>query len=148
MNRLLEQRFSNAEVKTVSRDTRNIKGTLYFQALINGNLTQMETHRAAAVQPQFLTSEQFRQRITALCQEAGLTIKQFEAGSEKREANLFLQPIKFRAFGLKAKATTLLRQIMDENLNVSFSKISLIANDVDSSNPYISLVINIGLYRE
>jgi hypothetical protein len=150
VGRLLGQKFTTADVKILSRDTRNVKGIQYHQALINGSLDQKEATSAIkpVQQPRFLTAEQFQQRIKAICQESGLTIKQFDVGAEKSEATLSIQPIKFRAFGLKANATNLLRQILEENLNVSLSKISLIANDVDVSNPYNTLVINIGLFKE
>ena len=143
----LDQRLNSVTIKVLSRDKRNVKGKQYYQALINGSLNQ-DGMSGATQQPVFLSSEEFRQKLTMMCQESNLTVKQCDVAAEKREGNLFVQPIKFRAFGLKTDATSILEQILAENLNISFSKISLIANDIDLSNPYIALVMNIELYRE
>ncbi|MBC8184252.1 hypothetical protein H8E88_24420 [candidate division KSB1 bacterium] len=147
VNTQLKQRINSATIKILSRDKRNVKGKQYYQALINGSLNQ-DAMTGTARQPMFLSSEEFRQKLTTMCQESNLTVKQFNVAVEKSEGSLIIQPIKFRAFGLKANATSILKQILAENLNISFSKISLIANDIDLSNPYIALVMNIELYRE
>ena len=143
---LLQQKLYSADIKLLSRDSRNIKGRQYYQALINGSVNTEETSESVQ-QPQFLSSQELHQRLTEICQENSLTIKQFDSGVEKDDGDLIVHPIKFRAFGLKGNAINLLQQISNENINVSFSKISLIANDVDLSNPYITLVMNIVLYR-
>ena len=150
VNSLLKQKLNSAEIKVLSRDQRNVKGKQYYQALINGTLDQEEMSGTAnnAQQPRFLSTEEFRQRMTDMCQESNLTVKQFDAAAEKTVGGLIIQPIIFRAFGLKANATSILNQILSEHINISFSKISLIANDIDLSNPYIALVMNIELYRE
>ena len=143
---LLQQKLYSADIKLLSRDIRNIKGRQYYQALINGRVNTEEAP-VGVQQPRFLTSEEFHQRLITICQEAGLTIKQFDAGVEKNEGELIVQPIKFRAFGLKGNAINLLQQISIENINVGFEKISLIVNDTDLSNPYITLVMNITIFR-
>ena len=143
---LLQQKLYSADIKLLSRDTRNIKGRQYYQALIKGSVNPEEAP-ANVQQPRFLTLEEFHQWLINICQESGLTIKQFDRGVEKNEGELIVQPIKFRAFGLKGNAINLLQQISNENINVGFEKISLIANDVDLSNPYIHLVMNIALFR-
>lgn len=150
VNSLLEQKLSSADVKVLSRDTRNVSGKQYYQALINGTLNQDEMSGATstAQPPMFLSTEEFHQSLTAMCQESNLTVKQFDTAIEKNVGGLIIQPIKFRAFGLKANATSILNQILSENMNISFSKISLIANDIDLSNPYVALVMNIELYKE
>jgi len=147
---LLKQKISSANIKILSRDKRSLKDKQYYQALINGSLNQDEMTGVEniAQQPMFLSSAEFRQRLTTMCQESNLTVKQFDVAGEKSVGGLIIQPIIFRAFGLKANATSMLNRILSENLNISFSKISLIANDIDLSNPYIALVMNIELYRE
>ncbi len=143
---LLKKKLYFANIKLLSRDTRTIKGRQYYQALINGSVNPEEAPTDVQ-QPRFLTSEEFHRWLITICQESGLTIKQFDRGVEKKEGELIVQPIKFRAFGLKGNAINLLQQILNENINVGFEKISLIANDVDLSNPYIHLVMNIALFR-
>ena len=56
-------------------------------------------------------------------------------------------PIKFKAIGQKSNIFTFLQQLVSSNINIGFSKISLIAKEIDLSNPDFTLLLNIGLYR-
>jgi len=147
---LLKQRLSSIDIKIISRDNRSIKGKQYYQALINGTVNTEQTYGGENIiqQPQFLASEELRQSLANICQESGITMKQFDSGVEKNDGELIVQPIKCKVTGLKANTTSLIQNLLNENINISFEKISLIGNEFDLSNPYFTLVMNLSLYRK
>ena len=94
-----------------------------------------------------MSSTDLQNQLTNMCRQAGLTIKQFDSGREKAEGEFRVLPIKFKAAGQKSNIFAFLQQLVSSNINISFSKIALIAKDVSLSNPDFTLLLNIGLYR-
>ncbi len=148
VNSQLQQNMYAANVNLLSKEDRTIQNRRLRQALVNGNVNMNQaTGESNPQEPTFLSATDFQNQLSSMCQQAGLTIKQFDTGREKAEGEFMILPIKFKATGQKSNIYTFLQQLVSSNLNVSFSKISLIAKEVDLSNPDFTLLLNIGLYR-
>jgi len=143
---VLRQKVYSANIRILSHDLRYIKGKQYYQALLNGKV-DVSSVSGVIQRPQFLTSDELYQRLKVFCEDNGLRIKQFDTGTERNQGDLNVLPITFRAFGIKAGIMNLMQQILAENINVSFVKISLIANEADLQRPYLTLVLNLTLYN-
>lgn len=149
LDAVIKQKISSADLRILTQDVRNIKGRQYFRALLNGNVqvgssSQMTKKMQS---PKFLTTADLKNQMNVMSEQFGLKVKQFDAGLEKVQGEFNTVPITFRAYGLKGNIINLLQQILTDNLNVSYVKIALIANDSDISSPYLTLVLNLNLYR-
>ena len=149
VNDKLKQKLNSNNLKLLSTDRRQVQGRQFRQALINGSVDVAATPQDENIvrQPTFLTPNELSQKLTSLCQKNGIKIKQLDTGVEKTEGELIIFPIKFRADGLKGNVLNLLQQLHTININLSCSKISLIANEADLNNPNITLVMNMALFR-
>jgi hypothetical protein len=149
VNSQLQQTLYSANVNLLSKDNRNIQSRQFRQALVNGNvdINQSPGELNNPQEPIYLSSADLQNQLASICQQAGLTIKQFDAGLEKADGQFMILPIKFKATGQKSHISAFLQQLINANINISFSKISLIANEADLSDPKITLLLNIGLYR-
>lgn len=145
VNGQLKQSLAPSEISLLSKETRSIQNRQVRQALVNGNvnLNQSLGEMTISREPTFLTTADLKNQLTSICQQAGLSIKQYDSGLEKNEGAFRISPIKFQAVGQKANVLAFLQQLLNQNLNISFSKISLI--NLHESN--ITLVLNINLYR-
>jgi hypothetical protein len=148
-NNQLQQNLYSADLKLLSKDNRNIQRRQFRQALVNGSVDvyQGGTDATNLQEPSYLNSAELRNQLSAICQQTNLTIKQFDAGLERTDGEFMISPIKFKAVGQKRSILSFLQQLLNENINIGFSKISLIANGVDLTDPNITLVLNITLYR-
>lgn len=149
VNSNLKQKLYDSEMKILSRNRRNIMGRSYRQALMNGNVNVGDGSGEFGTirEPKYLNANDLKNQLSRLCGQSGLALKQFDAGKNKIEGDFEIVPIKFRAVGTKSNILNFLQQVVDENVNINFTKISLIANDVDLSDSNISLVLNIELYQ-
>jgi len=148
VNSQLQQNLYAANVNLLSKEDRTIQNRRVRQALVNGNVNiNQATGESNPQEPTFLSSTDLQNQFATMCRQAGLTIKQFDAGREKTDGEFTILPIKFKATGQKSNIFAFLQQLVSSNINISFSKISLIAKDVDLSNPDFTLLLNIGLYR-
>jgi len=145
----LKQKLYSSDMKVLSRNNRNIQGRSLRQALMNGNVDLAESSSGAGAlrEPRYLSTDEMKDQITVLCNQAGIKMRQFDAGKNKTDGSFRTVPITFRAVGSKSSILAFLQQIRDENMNLDFSKISLIANDVDLSDSSLTLVLNIELYH-
>jgi hypothetical protein len=145
VNSQLQQSLSPSEINLLSKETRSIQNKQVRQALVNGNvnLNQSLGDITISQEPTYLSTADLKNQLTTICQQAGLSIKQYDSGLEKSEGAFRISPIKFQAVGQKANVLAFLQQLLNQNLNISFSKISLI--NLHESN--ITLVLNINLYR-
>jgi len=149
VNSQLQQNLIAANVSVISKDDRNIQNRRFRQALVNGNV---DINRSSGElnnpqEPTYLNSTELQNQLAIICQQSGLTIKQFDAGMEKTEGEFMILPIKFKAIGQKGSILTFLQQLLNANINISFSKIALIASDTDLNDPKVTLVLNITSYR-
>lgn len=148
VNSQLQQNLYAANVNLLSKEDRTIQNRRLRQALVNGNVNiDQATGESNPQEPTYLSSTDLQNQLTNMCRQAGLTIKQFDSGREKAEGEFMVLPIKFKAAGQKSNIFAFLQQLVSSNINISFSKISLIAKDVSLSNPDFTLLLNIGLYR-
>lgn len=145
----LQQNLYSADVKLLSKENRTIKSRQLRQALINGGVDISQNTGASSnlQEPIYLNSTDLKNQLSNISRQTGLIVKQFDVKNEKAEGEFRILPIQFKATGQKNNILTFLQQINSSNINISFSKISLIANDVDLSDPNITLLLNIGLYR-
>jgi hypothetical protein len=145
----LQQNLYAATVNLISKENRNVQNRMLRQALLNGNvnLGQSRGGTTNPQEPSYLNQADLQNQLTNICRQAGLAIKQFDAGRERAEGEFMVLPIKFKAVGQKSRILAFLQQLLSSNINISYSKIALIANEVDMTNPDITLVLNIGLYR-
>lgn len=145
----LQQNLYAADVKLLSKESRTIQSRQLRQALVNGsvNISQATSSMGNPQEPVYLNSTDLKNQLSNLCRQSGLAIKQFDSGNEKAEGEFMVLPIMFKAMGQKGNILTFLQQLSNANINISFSKISLIANGVDLSDPNITLLMNIGLFR-
>jgi len=145
VNNQLKQSLASAEINLLSKENRSIRNRQVRQALVSGNvsLSQVPGDVTVSREPTYLSVAELKNQLTTICQQTGLSIKQYDAGLEKSEGVFRINPIKFRATGQKANVLTFLQQLQNQNLNVSFSTISLI--NLHESN--ITLVLNINSYR-
>ncbi len=111
------------------------------------NINQGGSELTNPQEPTYLSSTDLQNQISNISRQAGLTIKQFDAGREKAEGGFMILPIIFKARGQKSNILSFLQQLNSANLNISFAKISLIANEAELTDPNITLLLNIGLYR-
>ncbi|MDW7680246.1 MAG: hypothetical protein SCK70_06755 [bacterium] len=145
----LKQNVYLSNLNVLSTDVRQIKGRQYHQALVRGNVN-LERFRESVTgvrSPQTVGSDALRNRLGVICKENNLSIKQFDSGTEKTENQLRVTPITIRVYGLKTGLMNFLQRMQTENMNVSFNKITLIANEAEPSSPYYTLVLNCTLYR-
>ena len=148
VNSQLQQNLYAANVSLLSKEDRTIQNRRLRQALVNGNVNiDQATGESNPQEPTYLSSTDLQNQLTNMCRQAGLTIKQFDSGREKAEGEFRVLPIKFKAAGQKSNIFAFLQQLVSSNINISFSKIALIAKDVSLSNPDFTLLLNIGLYR-
>ena len=149
VNSQLQQNLYSADVKLLSKENRTVQNRQFRQALVNGNVNISQTGGDIAnpQEPSYLSVADLQNQIANISRQAGLTLKQFDAGREKTEGEFMILPIIFKASGQKSNILSFLQQLSMANLNISFSKISLIANEVELTNPNITLLLNIGLYR-
>lgn len=145
VNKQLQQTLASSEINLLSKETRTIQNRQVRSALVNGNvnLNQSLGDMAISQEPTYLSANELKNQLANICQQAGLSIKQHDSGMEKTEGAFRITPIKFRATGQKANVLAFLQQLLNQNLNISFAKISLI--NLQESN--ITLVLNINLYR-
>lgn len=149
LNSDLKQKLYSVDMKILSRNNRNIQGRSFRQALMNGNVDLSESASGADAlrEPRYLSVAEMKNQLTSLCTQSGIKMRQFDAGKNKIVGSFQVVPIKFRAVGSKSGILTFLQQVRDENVNLDFSKISLIANDVDLNDSSLTLVLNIELYH-
>jgi len=149
LNSDLKQKLYSSEMKILSRNRRTIQGRPYRQALMNGNVNMgSDLVESNTIQePTYLNSDELKNQLSTICSQTGLKLRQFDVGKNKSDGEFQVVPIKFRAVGIKTSILNFLQQVIDENVNINFSKISLIANDVDLSDSNITLVLNIELYQ-
>ena len=144
----LQQNLYAADVTVLSKDNRTIQNRRFRQALINGSVDINRGSGEANLQePNYLSATELQNQISAICQQAGLTIKLFEASMEKADGEFMVVPIKFKAEGQKGSIVNFLRQLQNANLNISFAKILLIADETNLTNPNVTLLLNITSYR-
>ncbi len=149
VNNQLKQNLYSADVKLLSKENRTVQNRQFRQALLNGsvNISQTRGDGENAQEPSYLGAADLHNQIANISRQAGLTLRQFDTGKEKSEGEFMILPIIFKASGQKSNILSFLQQLNMANLNISFSKISLIANEADLTNPNIILMLNIGLYR-
>lgn len=149
VNNQLKQNLYSANINLVSKDNRNIQRRQLRQALVNGDvdLNQITSGLTSPQEPAYLSSSELQNQLSNICRQSGLTIKQFDAGLEKSDGDFMDLPIKFKAVGSKDNILAFLQQLLSQNINISFSKISLIANDVGMTDSNITLLLNMELYR-
>ena len=148
VNSQLQQNLYAANVNLLSKEDRTIQNRRLRQALVNGELNiNQATGESNLQEPTYLSATDLQNQLSSMCRQAGLTMKQFDSGREKAENEFMVLPIKFKAVGQKNSIFNFLQQLVSANINISFSKIVLIANDVSRSNPDFTLLLNIGLYR-
>lgn len=144
----IQQTLASADVKLLSKENRTVQNRSFRQALVNGNVNISQGAEISNPQePTFYGSNDLKNQVANICQQAGLTLKQFDAGREKSEGEFMILPIIFKATGQKSNVLSFLQQLSSANLNISFAKISLIADETELINPNITLLMNIGLYR-
>ncbi len=147
LNAQLQQNLYSGDVKLLSKENRTVQNRQFRQALVNGNVNMSQTDVANPQEPSYLSAADLQNQIAGIARQAGLTLKQFDAGREKAEGGFMILPIMFKANGQKSNILSFLQQLSAANLNISFSKIALIANEAELTNPNITLLLNIGLYR-
>ena len=148
VNSQLQQNLYAANVNLISKEDRTIQNRRLRQALVNGNVNiDQATGGLNPQEPTYLSATDLQNQLSNMCRQAGLTIKQFDTGQEKADGEFMVLPIKFKADGQKSYIFAFLQQLVSSNMNISFSKIALIAKDVSLSNPDFTLLLNIGLYR-
>jgi hypothetical protein len=149
VNSQLQQNLYSADVKLLSKENRTVQNRQFRHALINGsvNINQGGGELTNLQEPAYLSSAELQSRMTQISQQTGLTIKQFDPKREKAEGEFMILPILFKARGQKGNILSFLQQLNSANLNISFAKIVLIADDAELNNPDITLLLNIGLYR-
>lgn len=149
VNSQLQQNLDTANLNLISKEDRTIQNRRLRQALVNGNVnvSQAAGEVNNPQEPAYLNATDLQNQLSNICRQAGLTIGQFDSGQEKAENEFMIVPIKFKATGQKSNILAFLQQLISSNINISFSKISLITKEVDLSNPNITLLLNIGLYR-
>lgn len=149
LNSQLQRALAPAEVRLLSKDVRTIQRKQLRQALMSGDvkLAQDASTISVAQPPAYLSSAELQARLAQICQQAGLTVRQYSAGLEKNEGQFLIAPIQFRGQGPKSSVLAFFQQVLNQNLNVTFSKIVLIGSNVDLSDQNITLVLNINLYR-
>lgn len=145
----LQQTLYSADVKLLSKENRTVQNRQFRQALVNGNvnINQGGGELSNPQEPTYFSSNDLQNQIANICRQAGLTLKQFDAGRDKSEGEFVILPIIFKASGQKSNVLSFLQQLNSANLNISFAKIMLIANETELINPNITLLMNIGLYR-
>lgn len=148
VNSQLQQNLYAANVKLLSKEDRTIQNRRLRQALVNGNVNiDQATGESNPQEPTYLSSADLQNQLSNTCRQAGLTMKLFDAGREKADGEFMIMPIQFKATGQKSNILAFLQQLISSNINISFFKIILITKEVDLSNPTITIVLNIGLYR-
>jgi hypothetical protein len=144
----IQQTLASGDVKLLSKESRTVQNRSFRQALVNGNVNVNQSGDFSNPQePTFYSANDLQIQMTNICRQAGLTLKQFEAGREKSGGEFMMLPIMFKATGQKSNVLTFLQQLNSSNLNISFAKISLIADETELINPNITLLMNIELYR-
>lgn len=148
-NSQLQQNLYSANVNVLSKDNRNIQNRRFRQALVKGNvdMSQSANQLGNLQEPIYLNAADLQNQISMICQQSGLTMRQFDIGVEKSDGEFMILPIKFKAVGQKANILTFLSQLLNANLNISFSKINLIASEVNLNDSNVTLVLNINSYR-
>ncbi len=144
----IQQTLSSADVKLLSKENRTVQNRQFRQALVNGNVNINQGAEFSNPQePTFYSSTDLQNQIASICRQAALTLKQFDIGREKSGTEFMMLPIIFKASGQKSNVLSFLQQLKSANLNISFAKISLIADETELINPNITLLMNIELYR-
>lgn len=145
---LLRQRMPGAKISMVSTGIRSIKGHQYYQAILTGELSSYQTAGPAiASSPRYLSSDEMTQLLNRLAEKNRVKIVQITPGKNKISENVALLPITVRITGLKDNLLRTLGSIIDENVNVSFVKILLIARETELGNPQMTLVLNVDLFQ-
>lgn len=149
LNSQLQRALAPAEVRLLSKDVRTVQRKQLRQALMSGDvkLAQDASSMNITQPPTYLSAADLQARLSQICQQAGLTVKQYSAGMEKTEGQFMISPIQFRAQGTKSSILAFFQQVLNQNLNVTFSKIVLVGSNVDLTDQNITLVLNINLYR-
>ncbi|MDZ7264710.1 MAG: hypothetical protein ONB16_09010 [candidate division KSB1 bacterium] len=149
LNSQLQRALAPAEVRLLSKDVRTVQRKQLRQALMSGDvkLAQDAGSMSISQPPAYLSSTELQTRLSQICQQAGLAVKQYTAGVEKTDGQFLISPIQFRAQGNKNSVLAFFQQVLNQNLNVTFSKIVLVGSNVDLTDQNITLVLNINLYR-
>lgn len=145
----LQQNLASAEVNVLSKESRNINNRQFRKALVNGTVdfAQRAGNLTNPREPTYLNSTELQNQLSTICRQTGLTIKKFYTGLEKADGEFLILPVQFKAIGQKGSIAAFLQQLLTQNMNISFSKISLIADDFNLTDPNITVLLNIGLYR-
>jgi len=144
LNDQMQQRLASGNVKVLSRDKKNVRGAIYQQALMNGNVVLNQEQIFDA--PSYLEINDVKIEFTDYCKQFGLSLKQFDVKNEIRADGYKKVPVIFRAVGSRDSALNLLNKIIEKNINVNLSKIVLLALDNDFEGGKITIVLNMEIY--
>ncbi|NOZ60116.1 MAG: hypothetical protein GXO74_00390 [Calditrichaeota bacterium] len=146
---VLRQRMPSANLEKVSGSSKIIKGKKYFQALIKGEIDsrQFAGQPPVSSTPRFLDAAEMQQLLKRVCEQNGARLLELSQGTEKIEKGLAVSPLTVRISGLKSNLLQTMKNILDENVNISFVKISLIAKEMELGNPEMTLVLHVSMYR-
>ncbi len=142
----LQQGSPASNVKIISQDKKSIRGGTYQQALLNGSI---DGGRSGSIRnPNYLNANDVKSEFSRLCTQEGLTLSQFEIKNEVRTSSHRKTPVIFRARGSKEAAIRFLNKVVDQNINVNFSKIVFIASENMSRDDMINLILNMEVFYQ
>ncbi len=145
---VLQQRIPAANLQKVSGGIKPIKGRQYYQALIKGEINSRQlAGQAVSTPPRYLSGEEVKQLISRICEQNNVRFQEMTQGVNKVRDNMAVQPITIRIAGIKNNLLQTLKSMLDENVNLSFVKISLIAREMEPGNPVMTLVLHVNLFQ-
>lgn len=142
---VLQQRMPSANLQKVSSSSKTIKERRYYQTLVKGEIGSGRAPVSSL--PRFLEPAEMKQLLGRVCEQQGVRLIEMNQGVERIEDNLAVSPVTIRISGLKSNLLQTMKSLLDENVNISFVKISLIANEMELGNPEMKLVLHVSMYR-
>lgn len=145
---ILNQKIPGAKITSVSHGIKNIKGRQYFQAILKGELITPQSAGASVTStPRYLTFDEMQQLITRVAGEKRVRLLEIQQGTSKIENGVSVLPLTMRISGLKDNLLQTMKGVLDENVNLSFVKISLVAKELEIGNPQMTLILNVNLFQ-
>lgn len=145
INNELKQKLTNASVKILSQDNKNIQGRNYKQALFNidvelSNFDYVE-------EPTYMQRGEIKNTFKQYCNQLGLRLKEFDLKDRVTFAGYNKTPVIFKASGKKDAIINFLNQLIEQNLNINLSKIVFITPTRNLNSKTVDLVLNLEIFQ-
>jgi hypothetical protein len=95
----------------------------------------------------YVGESELKDRIRNYAQANNLKLEDYNVGRTRKENNFQKTMIKLQVVGDRDAATSLLKKLNDDRINVSFSKIAFVAERTQKSND-VTLTVHIELFKK